>query len=132
MLTILLANLNYYNMKTIELTHDLIVHILSGAFTGSYWIDGIDYAESSKQITRNPNDCLEDILAKILEKGLSFDIIDTEDEYYNLTKEKLENGLQIVQEKYPDFYKDFVEENGDYYTYDAILQCALFDDIIFG
>lgn len=41
-------------------------------------------------------------------------------------------GLQIMAEKYPKHFADFLAENEDADTGDIFLQCALFGEVIFG
>lgn len=49
-----------------------------------------------------------------------------------LNRPAMNKGLQILLEKYPHHYADFLAENHDSITADAFLQCALFGEIIFG
>lgn len=49
-----------------------------------------------------------------------------------LNREKLVKGLQVMADKYPKHFNDFVAENEDADTGDAYLQCCLFGEIVFG
>lgn len=51
---------------------------------------------------------------------------------YTLTGEKLRQGLQLLADKWPHHMADVLEENADAITGDVIIQCALFNDIIYG
>lgn len=51
---------------------------------------------------------------------------------HSLTLGKVKKGLQILAKKYPHHWAAILEENTDMYTADAIVQCALFGDIIYG
>ena len=116
-------------------------YILSGALYGSPWF-GADYRDEDKPLA-NPDDCFEDKLADILLKGGKITIYET-DEYnpdedapdaewnHEISLADIEKGLQIVQQKYPRFWVDLVEENIDLWGYDAILQCAIFGELVFG
>lgn len=44
----------------------------------------------------------------------------------------IERGLQVMAEKYPRHFADFVQENGDATTGDVFVQCALLGDIVYG
>ncbi len=49
-----------------------------------------------------------------------------------LNRESVERGLQVLASKYPRHFGDMMSENDDAYTADALIQCAVFGDIIFG
>jgi hypothetical protein len=46
--------------------------------------------------------------------------------------EAIQKGLTILAEKYPWHIADMIRENADADTGDALLQCCLFDDVIYG
>ena len=69
--------------------------------------------------------------------GAPFEIEITETEEADsakhiLTQQKLQTGLNVLAEKYPHHLTAIVEETGDAWTADALIQCALFGDIIYG
>lgn len=43
-----------------------------------------------------------------------------------------QRGLQLMAEKYPSHFGDFIAENDDAITADVFLQCCLFGEIIYG
>lgn len=49
-----------------------------------------------------------------------------------LTRDKLIKGIEVMAEKYPRHFADFMAEDDDAITGDVYLQCALFGEIIFG
>lgn len=51
---------------------------------------------------------------------------------YILNNAKLEQGLQIMAEKYPHMFKDIVQDNTDAATADLLMQCALFGEEVYG
>lgn len=66
-------------------------------------------------------------------------IVDTESEMqgeghheYKLDLAAVEDGLKILAEKYPHHMADIIKENDDMNTADALIQCALLKDIIYG
>lgn len=113
-------------------------NILSGALTGcSYWCSDLDFepddykeARKSLQDKGKTNFCYEDVLVEMLEIGKSLYLDDAEDadEIYELTLEKLLNGIAMNCEKRPH---DCDIDEGDDNTMDCIIQYALFDDVIF-
>ena len=51
---------------------------------------------------------------------------------YKLNRETLVKGMQILLEKYPRIYGDWVKENDDALTGDAFIQCCLLGDVVYG
>lgn len=50
-------------------------------------------------------------------------------------EEEFRKGLQIVADKYESHFHDLISDDGgnaDAYTYDAVLQCTVLGDIIYG
>ena len=55
-----------------------------------------------------------------------------EDERHTITLDDIIKGFKIVRDKYPHFYKDIMEENYDLIGADAVIQCAVFDEVVYG
>lgn len=51
---------------------------------------------------------------------------------YTLDLEGIKRGLQVMADKFPKHFADFLSDNGDDITGDVFLQCALLGDIIYG
>ena len=49
-----------------------------------------------------------------------------------LTREKIEVGLQLMASKYPRHFTDFIDENDDATTGDVFLQCCLLGELVYG
>lgn len=49
-----------------------------------------------------------------------------------LNKESMQKGLQIMADKYPEHFKNIIEDNEDAETGDVFLQCSVLGDIVFG
>lgn len=49
-----------------------------------------------------------------------------------LNLESIQKGLEIMAEKYPDHFNDFVNDSADATTGDVFLQCCILGDIVFG
>lgn len=63
--------------------------------------------------------------------GLIFRVYE-DTETYILDLASIEKGLEILQERYPHYWRDIEDENADAYTGDAFLQCALFGELVYG
>lgn len=48
-----------------------------------------------------------------------------------LTRETLQRGLQLLQDKYPKLYSRLVNDGGDALDADALLQAAAFGEVIY-
>jgi hypothetical protein len=96
--------------------------------------DSIQYEKSHKYLKcANPDSivCYEDILMQVLRDGGTLTFIDLEGEY-NLTRSITLADVHERVEKTPLIdLTDAIEELGDAYTADAILQTVFFEDIIF-
>ena len=57
---------------------------------------------------------------------------DEPDKFYNLNRESLAKGMQILFEKYPHLYGQWMSENEDAITGDAFIQCCVLGDIVYG
>lgn len=57
---------------------------------------------------------------------------DNEHGVMTLDGEAIQRGLDVLAEKYHHHVTDIVQENADADTGDALLQCCLFGDIIYG
>jgi hypothetical protein len=55
-----------------------------------------------------------------------------DDKEFRVDIEAIKRGLQIMAEKYPRHYANFVDENDDAITGDVFLQCCTFGEVIYG
>jgi hypothetical protein len=70
-----------------------------------------------------------------LSPGGALLISDTEDPdrgTMRLNSDAIQQGLNVLAEKYPTHLAAILDESGDAETGDALLQCCLFSDIIYG
>jgi|SRR6185369_4028355 len=51
---------------------------------------------------------------------------------WTLDLDAIKRGLQIMAEKYPRHYGNFIAENDDADTGDVFLQCCLFGELVYG
>jgi len=66
--------------------------------------------------------------------SIIFDDIEGDPDLSNkkLNLETMQNGLQIMADKYPHHFADVMTEQDDASTGDVFLQCSLFGEIVFG
>ena len=55
-----------------------------------------------------------------------------ENKKFFLNKKALKKGYQVLKEKYPAYAEDIKEENWDAITCDALIQCSLFGELVYG
>lgn len=135
--TLEILNISYETNFKSYLTAPLetIEDFLSTALNGSQWagIDSKRYKEARNMLISEgrigSEITLEKVYAKCLKENLEVKIIDLEDDFkeHYLTLEKIDQGFEIVSKKYPHLLA-----NEDFSSADAILQCAIFGDIIYG
>jgi len=117
-----------------EINEEQIVNLLANGLADVCGFDNIDYisnqyGEAKKQLlSEGKNDlCREDVLARMLFLGYSIKLHESEESenkgWYDLT-------LDNILKQNIDF--DKLEENGDFYDNDAILQIACYGKVIYG
>jgi hypothetical protein len=57
---------------------------------------------------------------------------DDEGEDGFLDRESIQKGLQVMAERYPKHFADFIAENDDGDTGDVFLQCAVLGQLVYG
>ena len=123
-------------IKVVSLDDDFIKDLFSSIcyddVFGVYLYIDDDYDEIRELIEPrfiNETLCFEDVLVEALKQGI-LKAFDTEDDkHYDLTLEMLKKGLEI--------YLNLDYTNHDLESMDAIdwanlLQCAIFEDVIYG
>lgn len=112
---------------------DMIDIISSAVYDVGYWgrIDNTTEDWQRMSASLPSNHTFEDVIWALLKTGNSLRIEDAEndDEFYNLTLDRLLNGIKLtIEKKYWDGNMDDIDgEVGD-----IIFQMSLFDDIVFG
>ncbi len=131
-----------------DVTENMVRNLLVSAFEGGsgYWMYILkyefppntsrkDFIEGGKHAVKD--DVLHDYISipylLPFVKGAGVVLQDKEeDATYTLTKEKMENGLSVMANKYPKHFQNIVDGNDDAETADVFLQCALFGEIVYG
>ena len=57
---------------------------------------------------------------------------DEEDKVYVLNYAAIVHGLEVMGNKYPRHFADFLSENDDCETADVLLQCCIFSELVYG
>ena len=122
---------------TRRFTKNQIAGLLASAMEGGvgYWAELTKYGKPKKVWMW---DAFEDgqIFPHIqypLSLGGSITLRDMETQKsYTLTLEKIHKGLQIMSDKYPWHFQNFVTENYDAETGDVFVQCALLGEAVYG
>lgn len=122
------------NMSTIITTavpDERIKDLLCSAFEGgiNYWVDHVEITDRPAQAEYyHESPVYGGLLTIHVEKS---EVVKGK-EIVKLDRKSLEKGLQIMQEKYPHHWADFIAENDDAITADVYVQCCVFDDVIYG
>ena len=127
-----------YNINIIELSHNNLVSILSGADSRiAYWAESMDadqedYDKARKELIDDMGDDIsyEDVLATVLKNGKDIVIVDNEEGvYYTLNLNKLLTGVgKAISENLLSFGID----DWDAVDCDIAIQMAIFGEVIFG
>ena len=117
-------------------THEFLMDILCTARYGSFWFTcsvHIDTTDETYNAAKEKWNCREDIWADCLLNGGYLNICDLEeDEEHKVGLGDIVKGFEIVMLNYPQMYANIREENYDLYDADAVIQCAVFGDLIYG
>lgn len=124
----------YSVMPVFNYSDDDMIDIISSAvYSIGYWACIDNTTENWQRVSLSlPSDStFEDVIWALLKTGNSLRIEDAEndDEDYNLTLDRLLNGIKLtIEKKYWNGNMDDIDgEVGD-----IIFQMSLFDDIVFG
>ncbi len=101
-----------------------IKDILITAFEGgsNYWYQiNNDYTGHPADAVMKSEETLE--IGDVEEDGRKLGI---------LNREEINKGLQVMIEKYPSHFTNFINDNGDAETADVFLQCCVMGEIVFG
>lgn len=122
---------------TQKVSEEAILDQLVSAFEGgsNYWylvnsVEGI-----TDEIRANKNLATVEKWWEAIKNGgkvVIHDAEEPEDHLGDLTMESIQEGLQILAEKYPEIVSDIVEGTGDAETGDVFLQVCVMKEIVFG
>ena len=131
--------MNVTYTATTKFSDQQIADLLCGAFEGgsNYWIEAISY---TKPKVEKPTEVDGEIYPSYIsypfhEGGVVHIFVDDEDDHASarvLNREKLQAGLQLMADKSPHHFADFLAGNDDATTADVFLQYCVFGEIIYG
>lgn len=114
-----------------ERIQDLLCNALEGGSNYWYQIDNFLYPHGETKKSLN----IEFEHLELPFKGGTIVFNDLEDPKREKTYLKLATiaqGLQLMADKFPNHFADFLKEDDDATTGDVFLQCCLFKDVIYG
>lgn len=118
---------------SVDISEERVQDILTSAFEGgsNYWymIDKFIYPEGQ---TKESLGITFQHVELPFKGGALMISSDGDMPVAKLDLDAITKGLQILAEKYPLHWADIINHNDDADTGDALLQCALFGEIIFG
>lgn len=102
---------------SVEITHEQLDNLMTTVFESSaivYWCP--DGERREPQWTSVLVECGDDGKRK----------------RHKLSMQKLLDGIAVCARKCPNQFAAFLADRGDMHTADAIIQCALFGDVVYG
>lgn len=125
-------------MKTDQVDEQRVADLLCNAFEGGidYWCRIVGYRKPEvifKWEMFGDEDTVYRYVQYPMSEGGAVMLCDVEDpsDKWELTREKVEQGLNVMATKYPRHYKNWMEENDDAETGDVFVQCALFGELVY-
>ena len=116
-------------------TQEFLVDILTTASYGSFWFECSIHKDTPKEIINKAKEfeCREEKWACVLLNGGYVNIYDVEEEKnHKVSLEDIIRGFEIVMLNYPEIYASIRDESYDLYDADAVIQCAVFGEVVYG
>ena len=118
--------------RTVKFDDERVNDLLCCAMEGgsNYWYIIKEYGNPDKEKVE-----FRHLDLPFLENGyLMIGTVDdsNDDEPIRLDRAAMQKGLQIMADKYPWHFDNFINENDDAETGDVFLQCSLLGDIVYG
>lgn len=102
---------------------DFIVTMFEGG--SNYWVDSI---------TISREECPDAEYFDVVMEGGQIAVVELEGDGSEqiLNKKVLDRGVDILLQRYPRYFRELVTGEWDVEAADALLQCSLFGDIVYG
>ena len=115
---------------TAQQVADLIVGAIEGGST--YWCSEYNILKTPAEVV--PNGVVVYSHPEFWAGDFEIEFKDGEDDdkSHTITPEVLKKGIQVMAEKAPRHFRDWMQENDDAETSDVFLQCILFGEIVYG
>lgn len=120
----------------LEIPVERIKDLLTCAFEGgsNYWVEVAERVGEAKDRKQAEFLCdapfIKDGYLKIKEDGS--EAKDGMGGWFNIDPTTIAKGLEVMAQKYPKAWADFMNENDDAGTGDTFLQCVCFGETIYG
>ena len=123
-----------------------VADTLIGAFEGgsNYWMGSVKwgtYFEDAHRKSPFKDEAIGSVYSNVLawawEQHLHFQIkviADEEADYQEgaINPRSIQRGVQLMARDYPRHYEDMISEQDDATTSDVLLQCIIYNDVVFG
>jgi hypothetical protein len=135
---------------TQEVSEEFVKTQLCNAFEGgsNYWAKNIDYClpkgidisefreggvrQGDKYWHWSQLIPLVEGCEVLIEDDVQRHEMQSDDYVLSLDREKIQRGLQVMNDKFPEHWNSAHDGGGDGWTGDVFLQCCLFGDVIYG
>ena len=133
-------------LKTLEVKTSMefsrATELIVGAFEGGsryliksiYWGSLRDRHKESPWKHQKLGETYSEVMSWCCIHGKDFwaQVEDDDRERHNITPARIERGVQTMADSFPRHFNDMVKENDDAITSDVLLQCILFNDVVYG
>lgn len=126
------------SVKAIVTDKEFLVGFLADVSYDNYWASFGTHQDTPKEIYENAksnpsNECREDVWADVLLNGGFLLVEDREEgKDYKVSLKDVEKGFKRLMFAFPRNYANIMTEDCDFYDVDALLQCIVFKDVIYG
>lgn len=129
-------NNKFKTFKDILLKKGFLSDVLSTASYGNPWFAFGTHTDTDTETYETAKalyTCREDIWAYVLIHGGFLLVEDVEEEKeFKLSLKDFERALKSLALNYPSQYAAIMDESGDLYDYDALIQVAVFKEVVYG
>jgi len=129
------VSLDFVVNGTFKVSRQQVANTLWYAFTGAIpWVRVIDKVVPRELRFRSIDQTNPGIVDYPLNEGGAIRMLSAgpSEELLELHLDKIAGGLETLANYYPRHFADLVNENSDSVTADALLQCCLFGEIVYG
>lgn len=125
------------SVKAIVTDKEFLVDFLADVSYDNYWASFGTHQDTPNDVYENAkanNECREEIWADVLLNGGFLLVEDREEgKDYKVSLKDVEKGFKRLMFMYPQNYANLmIECASDFYDVDALLQCIVFKDVIYG
>ena len=115
---------------------EFLTDLLCTAMYDSSWFTCSVHKDTKYEVYKDANEknmCIEDVWAYVLLNGGYINVCDEEEgEEHRLALKDIIKGFENVMYNYPTMYANIRNEDYDLYDADAVIQCAIFGEIVYG